>query len=58
MSSRSTSPRPWTRHSPPARASVGEILRGYRPEEAAVVFGYFARAAGACQHATDQLAES
>ncbi|WP_409183741.1 MarR family winged helix-turn-helix transcriptional regulator [Amycolatopsis sp. VS8301801F10] len=41
----------------PARDSIGEILRGYRPEEVAVLFDYFARAADAYQHATDQLTE-
>ncbi|MDR8409878.1 MarR family transcriptional regulator [Nonomuraea sp. 3-1Str] len=39
----------------PAREKVGEILRGYSPEQLDVLFDYFTRAAAAYQEATDDL---
>ncbi|NUW43431.1 MarR family transcriptional regulator [Nonomuraea rhodomycinica] len=39
----------------PARERVGEILRGYTPEQLDVLFDYFGRAATAYQEATDDL---
>ncbi|WP_235995281.1 MarR family winged helix-turn-helix transcriptional regulator [Nonomuraea montanisoli] len=39
----------------PARERVGEIIRGYTPEQLDVLFDYFSRAAAAYQEATDDL---
>ncbi|WP_433247726.1 MarR family winged helix-turn-helix transcriptional regulator [Streptosporangium sp. CA-135522] len=39
----------------PARHRVGEILRGYSPEQLETLFDYFTRAAAAYQEATDEL---
>ncbi|WP_412537812.1 MarR family transcriptional regulator [Longispora sp. K20-0274] len=39
----------------PARRGVGQIIQGYSPEERAVLFDYFARAATAYQEATGAL---
>ncbi|WKX74313.1 MarR family transcriptional regulator [Streptomyces sp. XD-27] len=39
----------------PARQKIGEILRGYSPEQLDVLFDYFARAAHAYREAAEQL---
>ncbi|RSN52094.1 MULTISPECIES: MarR family winged helix-turn-helix transcriptional regulator [Actinomadura] len=39
----------------PARRGIGEIIAGYPPEQRAVLFDYFARAADAYRRATDDL---
>ncbi|WP_250563214.1 MarR family winged helix-turn-helix transcriptional regulator [Sphaerisporangium fuscum] len=39
----------------PAREKVGEILRGYTPEQLQVLFDYFSRATTAYQEATEDL---
>lgn len=39
----------------PARRSLAGILAGYTPDQAAVLFDYFERAADAYEHATGQL---
>ncbi|WUC68530.1 MarR family transcriptional regulator [Streptomyces sp. NBC_00667] len=42
----------------PARQRIGELLSGYTPEQLAVLFDYFARAADAYQDAAEQLRDS
>lgn len=39
----------------PARQRIGELLRGYSPEQLEVLFDYFARATNAYQEAAKQL---
>ncbi|QKG22047.1 MarR family winged helix-turn-helix transcriptional regulator [Actinomadura verrucosospora] len=39
----------------PARRRIGEIIGGYPPEQRAVLFDYFARAADAYREAADDL---
>lgn len=39
----------------PARRRIGEIIAGYPPEQRAVLFDYFARAARAYQEAAEEL---
>ncbi|WP_443079904.1 MarR family winged helix-turn-helix transcriptional regulator [Streptomyces sp. P9-A4] len=39
----------------PARQRIGQLLRGYSPEQLEVLFDYFARAADAYQEAAEQL---
>lgn len=39
----------------PAREAIGEIIRGYSPEQLETLFDYFARATTAYQRATDEL---
>ncbi|WP_236567052.1 MarR family winged helix-turn-helix transcriptional regulator [Nocardia sp. CY41] len=39
----------------PARQRIGEIIRGYAPEQQEVLFDYFTRAAAAYQAAAEQL---
>ncbi|MFF1907419.1 MarR family winged helix-turn-helix transcriptional regulator [Kitasatospora sp. NPDC058218] len=39
----------------PARQRIGELLRGYSPEQLEVLFDYFARATDAYQEAAEQL---
>lgn len=39
----------------PARQRIGELLRGYSPEQFEVLFDYFARATDAYQEAAEQL---
>ncbi|NRQ32602.1 MarR family transcriptional regulator [Nonomuraea sp. NN258] len=39
----------------PAREKIAEIIAGYTPEQAAVLFNYFTRAAAAYRDAVDEL---
>ncbi|MEU3843441.1 MarR family transcriptional regulator [Streptomyces sp. NPDC028635] len=39
----------------PARQKIGEILRGYDPEQLAVLFDYFTRSTAAYQAAAEEL---
>ncbi|MDV9186896.1 MarR family transcriptional regulator [Streptomyces sp. SR27] len=39
----------------PARQRIGQLLRGYSPEQLEVLFDYFARATDAYQEAAEQL---
>jgi DNA-binding MarR family transcriptional regulator len=39
----------------PARRRVGDLMRGYTPEQLAVLFDYFERATDAYQEANDEL---
>ncbi|WP_406282268.1 MarR family winged helix-turn-helix transcriptional regulator [Embleya sp. NBC_00896] len=39
----------------PARTRIGEILRGYSPEQLATLFDYFTRASAAYQETTDEI---